>query len=77
MDANKRSEDEILVWDEQMDLKKTDRKLIKTRPIKQMFRYQNIMKNENPGPRLNIKTVSSTYGDFHVKDKTADRTSYL
>ena len=25
------------------------------------------------GPRLNIKTVLSTYGDFHVKD----RTSYL
>ena len=28
-------------------------------------------------PRLNIKTVLSTYGDFHVKDKTAVRTSYL
>ena len=26
------------------------------------------------GPRLNIKTVLSTYGDFHVKDKTAVRT---
>ena len=26
-----------------------------------------------PGPRLNIKTVLSTYGDFHVKDKTAVR----
>ena len=24
-----------------------------------------------PGPRLNIKTVLSTYGDFHVKDKTS------
>ena len=32
---------------------------------------------EEPGPRLNIKTVLSTYGDFHVKDKTAVRTSYL
>ena len=32
---------------------------------------------EPPGPRLNIKTVLSTYGDFHVKDKTAVRTSYL
>ena len=32
---------------------------------------------QNPGPRLNIKTVLSTYGDFHVKDKTAVRTSYL
>ena len=31
----------------------------------------------NAGPRLNIKTVLSTYGDFHVKDKTAVRTSYL
>ena len=30
-----------------------------------------------PGPRLNKKTVLSTYGDFHVKDKTAIRTSYL
>ena len=29
------------------------------------------------GPRLNIKTVLSTYGDFHVKDKTAVMTSYL
>ena len=29
------------------------------------------------GPRPNIKTVLSTYGDFHVKDKTAVRTSYL
>ena len=29
------------------------------------------------GPRLNIKTVLSTYGDFQVKDKTAVRTSYL
>ena len=29
------------------------------------------------GPRLNIKTILSTYGDFHVKDKTAVRTSYL
>ena len=29
------------------------------------------------GPRLNIKTVLFTYGDFHVKDKTAIRTSYL
>ena len=33
--------------------------------------------SETPGPRLNIKTVLSTYGDFHVKDKTAVRTSYL
>ena len=32
---------------------------------------------EGSGPRLNIKTVLSTYGDFHVKDKTAVRTSYL
>ena len=29
------------------------------------------------GPRLNIKTVLSTYGVFHIKDKTAVRTSYL
>ena len=35
------------------------------------------IKIEQPGPRLNIKTVLSTYGDFHVKDKTAVRTSYL
>ena len=30
--------------------------------------------NDKAGPRLNIKTVLSTYGDFHVKDKTAVRT---
>ena len=33
--------------------------------------------NKEPGPHLNIKTVLSKYGDFHVKDKTAIRTSYL
>ena len=38
-----------------------------------IYRYDN----EDAGPRLNIKTVLSTYGDFHVKDKTAVRTSYL
>ena len=32
---------------------------------------------KNTGPRLNIKTVLFTCGDFHVKDKTAVRTSYL
>ena len=30
-----------------------------------------------PGPCLNIKTVLFRYGDFHVKDKMAVRTSYL
>ena len=39
-------------------------------------RYYNPAK-QAPGPRLNIKTVLSTYGDFHVKDKTAVMTSYL
>ena len=32
---------------------------------------------QEAGPRLNKKTVLSTYGDFHVNDKTAARTSYL
>ena len=32
---------------------------------------------KEPGPRLNIKTVLSRYGDSYVKDKTAVRTSYL
>ena len=36
-----------------------------------------IFEKKYAGPRLNIKTVLSTYGDFHVKDKTAVRTSYL
>ena len=36
-----------------------------------------LSKTRTPGGRLNIKTVLSTYGDFHVKDKTAVRTSYL
>ena len=30
-----------------------------------------------PGPRLNKKDRLSRYGDSHVKDKTAGRTSYL
>ena len=30
-----------------------------------------------PGPRLNIKDRLPRYGDSHVKDKTAGRTSYL
>ena len=29
------------------------------------------------GPRLNIKTIFSRYGDSHVKDKTVARPSYL
>ena len=37
----------------------------------------SIISPSRAGPRLNIKTVLSTYGDFHVKDKTAVRTSYL
>ena len=36
----------------------------------------NTIVADNLGP-VNIKTVLSTYGDFHVKDKTAVRTSYL
>ena len=39
--------------------------------------YAVLSEEMRPGPRLNIKTVLSTYGDFHVKDKTAVRTSYL
>ena len=39
--------------------------------------YVSWTNNKLYGPRLNIKTVLSTYGDFHVKDKTAVRTSYL
>ena len=39
--------------------------------------YFSMMVATTTGPRLNIKTVLSTYGNFHVKDKTAVRTSYL
>ena len=39
--------------------------------------HHNTATSSATGPRLNIKTVLSTYGDFHVKDKTAVRTSYL
>ena len=48
--------------------------------IASLFRCATVTeynRNACPGPRLNIKTVLSTYGDFHVKDKTAVRTSYL
>ena len=37
----------------------------------------HLVLSPDTGPRLNIKTVLSTYGDFHVKDETAVRTSYL
>ena len=37
----------------------------------------HVMTSSSTGPHLNIKTVLSTCGDFHVKDKTAVRTSYL
>ena len=30
-----------------------------------------------PGPRLNIKTIFPRYGDFHIKDKTVVRPSYI
>ena len=43
----------------------------------QVMAYPLFCSESDPGPRLNIKTVLSTYGDFHVKDKTAIRTSYL
>ena len=42
-----------------------------------IYVWVHVVKSNSPGPRLNIKTVLSTYGDFHVKDKTAVRTSYL
>ena len=42
-----------------------------------VYNGPNVTKVALTGPRLNIKTVLSTYGDFHVKDKTAVRTSYL
>ena len=32
-----------------------------------LWEYEFI-NNKETGPRLNIKTVLSTYGDFHVKD---------
>ena len=39
--------------------------------------WYSTLEVQHPGPRLNIKTVLSAYGVFHVKDKTAVRTSYL
>ena len=46
-------------------------------PTIDYFQLHSIPNIWTSGPRLNIKTVLSTYGDFHVKDKTAVRTSYL
>ena len=46
------------------------------RPCKEWIHINSLCAGTT-GPRLNIKTVLSTYGDFHVKDKTAVRTSYL
>ena len=42
-----------------------------------LIAWVDIMFSASKEPCLNIKTVLSTYGDFHVKDKTAVRTSYL
>ena len=42
--------------------------------LNRLFRCRS---RKTSGPCLNIKTVLSMYGDFHVKDKTAVRTSYL
>ena len=40
-------------------------------------RARTVRNWSSSGPRLNIKTVLSAYGVFHVKDKTAVRKSYL
>ena len=46
------------------------------KPILAVNVVMNVTKTP-PGPRLNIKDRLSRYGDSHVKDKTAGRTSYL
>ena len=46
--------------------------------VSKLWRHLHIYRHMyRAGPHLNIKTVLSTYDDFHVKDKTAVRTSYL
>ena len=53
-------------------------KLISAKVYEAAFALGDLMKaDDRSGPRLNIKTVLSAYGVFHVKDKTAVRTSYL
>ena len=52
--------------------------LMKGPALRKAFRCGDIiMALKKSGPHLNIKTVLAAYGDFHVKDKTAVRTSYL
>ena len=46
-------------------------------PIRYTLVFCCVVLCSDTGPRLNIKTVLSKYGDFHVKDKTAVRTSCL
>ena len=48
-----------------------------TQDIQDILWRNSVPLLKEPRGRLNIKTVLSTYGDFHVKDKTAVRTSYL
>ena len=50
---------------------------MKTLASYNIYTYNIYTNTMAAGGRLNIKTVLSTYGDFHVKDKTAVRTSYL
>ena len=64
------------VWKHENDNKNSGKRLW----LKAIWLCCSPVESRHPkssGPRLNIKTVLSTYGDFHVKDKTAVRTSYL
>ena len=58
-----------------------DRDIVATTRIQELAKLKNANYIINvfvtSGPRLNIKTVFPSYGDSHVKDKTAVRTSYL
>ena len=49
---------------------------IKWKASRNLFLNENNQFGMDQGPVSNIKTVLSTYGDFHVEDKTAVRTSY-
>ena len=61
--------DDCWVW--------TDLNCASTGQVTDTYRTKVIWNGQRAGPRLNIKDRLSRYGDSHVKDKTAGRTSYL
>ena len=60
-----------MIWYKLFKVHPTKKKIMQILQIQPTSWQLRSRQHKEPGPRLNIKTVLSTYGDFHVKDKTA------